>query len=382
MCLLTYFPPNVMPDAEKLRNGAIVNDDGHGYAIIIDDEVVVGRAMDFEEVLAEFLALRAEYPDGEAMFHSRYSTCGVTTDFNVHPFHVKRSPLTVLAHNGHIHQAAPAQGDPRVDSRIFAEDILMSKFPVLDSPRTQRRLSNFIGKYNKLVILTVDPRFAKRAYIVNEDEGMWVGGVWYSNSGYLPPFRYAGQFSTSYYSSKGGADYGWDDEDGWTRDKDGVWRWRPETRRDYTTWWNDALDGAERLAEGTYARKGVEGYTAPLKADTDFAKAARKAIAAFPAFCCVCQSTALDAELRYCTQCGTCIDCERGLGECTCIAGEEEWENGPEEVKCGMCWLTVGCECEVHPCCGSTVCLCKWSDFYPVPVTGTAEIMEVGGTDG
>ena len=32
MCLLSYFPPGLMPDTAALLNGAVINDDGHGFA--------------------------------------------------------------------------------------------------------------------------------------------------------------------------------------------------------------------------------------------------------------------------------------------------------------------------------------------------------------
>jgi glutamine amidotransferase len=42
-----------------------------------------------------------------------------------------------------------------------------------------------MGKWNKAVILTVDPRFRDNAFILNEMEGIWdSSGAWYSNDMY------------------------------------------------------------------------------------------------------------------------------------------------------------------------------------------------------
>ncbi|MFE3000052.1 hypothetical protein ACFXG4_34265 [Nocardia sp. NPDC059246] len=85
MCLLTFFPPGATPDLTALRNGARVNKDGHGFAVVTETSVLVGRGMDAEEVLDEFAAVRARYPDRPALFHSRYATHGAVSIDNCHP---------------------------------------------------------------------------------------------------------------------------------------------------------------------------------------------------------------------------------------------------------------------------------------------------------
>lgn len=364
MCLLSYFPAGVMPDVELLRNGSVVNDDGHGYAIIIDGEIVVGRSMSFDEIVAEFADLRERHPDGDAMFHSRYSTCGAYNLGNVHPFHVNGSPLTLLAHNGHIHQASPDKGDDRVDTRVFAEDILMRKFPVLDSPKTQRRLHNFIGSYNKLVILTVDPRFARNAYIVNEKAGIWKDGVWYSNTGYLPSL-----------ASKWKDEEGWDTWQPkgyhlrWTQDQKGTWfsyRVYDEPRdhvEDYKRWWEDAEAAeadrvdAEALkkaikalgtpAAGTYASGGREGYAATETAE-------RLALTAESAHCEFCDSDRIDQQLNFCVECGTCQDCLETVSDCQCAVTGDAWT---QLITCGICG-SADCGCDQCHVDVPNICTC------------------------
>lgn len=342
MCLLTYFPADVMPNAQYLRNGMETNNDGHGYAIVCDGDLIVGRSMDFEEMLAEFVALRAEFPHGDAMFHSRYGTCGTYTVDNVHPFEVNGSPLTVLAHNGHIHEAAPKPGDSRVDSRIMAEDILPRRFPVLDSPRTQRRLHNFIGSYNKLVILTVDPRYAKNAYIINAKAGTWVDGAWYSNSGYLPSLG-------KWWEGRSAASSGWDDYDDapisyrrqWVKSDDGQWseEWvsTKSSRKSYRRWWQEIEEDAPAQG-GTWSRSGTEGYVPT--AITAMAHGAGDA-------CGFCESLSVDRELGYCRACCTCQDCGLGIASCYCTAGESQWEPGdsPVTVACPQCGSEQDCGC-------------------------------------
>jgi hypothetical protein len=186
MCLLTYCPANVMPDTTALSNGAYCNADGHGFAIVAGDQLIVERGMHAQAMIEAFEVARHRHPAGPALFHSRFTTHGDTGLDNCHPFPVGGDARTVLAHNGVLPQAVrPAKGDPRSDTRITAEDFL----PTFGSLRTRgnrARFERWMTARNKMVLLTVDRRFTKRAYILNEPSGIWDGGIWYSNDGYLP----------------------------------------------------------------------------------------------------------------------------------------------------------------------------------------------------
>ena len=186
MCLLTFFPEAVMPDTAALFNGALFNDDGHGYAIVAEDRLIVGRGMNATHMIEEFQAARRQHPHGPALFHSRFGTHGQRGTANCHPFPLGGDTRTVLAHNGVLPAAVqPGKNDPRSDTRIAAEEFL----PTFASLRTRRgrlRLQRWMTPDNKIVILTVDRRFRQRAYILNEQSGIWDGRIWYSNDGYLP----------------------------------------------------------------------------------------------------------------------------------------------------------------------------------------------------
>jgi len=200
MCLLTFLPAGVLPDTAALLNGAQFNDDGHGFAIVAGDQLLVRRGMHAEAMVAAFASLRQQHPHGPALFHSRFATHGESGLDNCHPFPVGGDGRTVLAHNGILPSLVqPAKGDPRSDTRITAEDFL-PLFGPLRTRRARLRLQRWIGPHNKIVILTVDRRFRQQAFILNEDAGIWDRGIWYSNDGYvpLPPTRQP-----------------WPDNDGW-----------------------------------------------------------------------------------------------------------------------------------------------------------------------
>lgn len=186
MCLLTYLPPGVMPDLDALYNGAYLNDDGHGFAVIADRQIIAQRGLDAADMIALFDAVRREHPHGPALFHSRFATHGDRSVGNCHPFAVGGDERTVLAHNGILPDAVqPAKGDPRSDTRITAEEFL-PRFGSLRHRRARLRLQRWMTRDNKMVILTVDRRYKAPAYILNEPAGIWDGGIWYSNDGYQP----------------------------------------------------------------------------------------------------------------------------------------------------------------------------------------------------
>jgi glutamine amidotransferase len=255
MCLLTFLPADVMPDTTALLNGAYLNDDGHGFAIVTDDHLIVHHGMDAEVIVDAFAAARHAHPHGPALFHSRFGTHGKRTVDNCHPFPVGGDERTVVAHNGVLPDAVqPAKGDPRSDTRIAAEDFLPT-FGSLRARRTRQRLQRWMTTHNKMVILTVDRRFKEPAYILNENAGTWDGGIWYSNDGYLPP----------HYSRWGPVD-------------ESAWHWPPERT------WGDPGRHRDR---GGFGRCG---------------------------FC----HAIIDTFDNECPHCGWCFDCGEMPEDCQC----------------------------------------------------------------
>jgi hypothetical protein len=189
MCLLTYLPAGTLPDTDALANGAILNTDGHGFAIVAGrrhDQLIVEHGLNAEALIDAFATARARHPEGPALFHSRFSTHGTITLDNCHPFPLGGDQRTVLAHNGILPPAVqPARKDPRSDTRIAAEQFIPA-FGSLRARRTRRALQRWMTADNKMVILTVDRRFKQRSYLLNEQSGTWHDGIWYSNDGYLP----------------------------------------------------------------------------------------------------------------------------------------------------------------------------------------------------
>lgn len=187
MCLLCYIEPNAQVDWHGLEIAAVNNPDGFGWAIHLEDEILIGRSMEAAEAIEGFRDARKEHPDTHAMFHARWATHGAENLSNVHPFEVNlngpQRGQTILAHNGVIDVKIPV-GDRRSDTRYFAEEIMPLRAQrIFDRPDKVQKLSKFIGA-SKLVVFTNDPQFECDVYIINESLGHWKDGTWWSNDSY------------------------------------------------------------------------------------------------------------------------------------------------------------------------------------------------------
>lgn len=184
MCLLTLTHPDARPDYERLYTASLHNPDGFGFAVHADDHIVIGRGMDIDCVLDEYMKAVTLYPDGPSMFHLRLATHGGVNTSNCHPFWVDAQHMTCMAHNGILPIDVPRY-ESRSDTRIFAEDV----FPhigiaALNSHKMRKKLRKYTGSYNKLAFITVDPESHVTYRIIGEDLGHWREGVWYSNDSY------------------------------------------------------------------------------------------------------------------------------------------------------------------------------------------------------
>ena len=201
MCMLSFFPAGVMPLQTEIKNGAEVNPDGHGFAIVTKQRsIIVQRDMNAQRLIERFMETRAEHLDGPALFHSRIATSGMVDITGCHPLRVGRDNRTVLAHNGVLF--SPPKGSLQSDTAIFAERML-PRFGSFDSPRKFAKLEQWVRPSNKLVVLTVNPQRRKNAYIVNAESGYWAAsGAWHSNSDYQG-------WKTTYIGGRSYSDSGW-----------------------------------------------------------------------------------------------------------------------------------------------------------------------------
>lgn len=349
MCLLSYFPPGVQPNADALRCGARCNNDGHGFGILIPgrDEIMVFKSMNPTEAVDAFVKARAEHPDGPALFHSRLTTHGDTNTDNCHPFVVNGDPRTVVAHNGILpqdahpraigktvvekvakdgtaYQAVTPVYDERSDTRILAEDLLMKRWRTLDSRHTRKRLTSWLGRGNKILVLTTDPKYKRNSYLFNSELGEWVGGVWYSNGSFRGYGRGTSSYSTGYLpewltpgtsaSRSEGMDR-WDTE--WDDADDPWYGYRDEAEYGYVKnsrgyWVPASADRYRNDDASTWPVTLGGSRTGPQKSGTEATK--------FVTFvtCDLCQAASVDADYGLCLDCYACQDCMSYVSHCEC----------------------------------------------------------------
>lgn len=179
MCMLSFFPGGIMPERAEIENGAYLNPNGHGFALITErNHMMIFRSMDAEETIDRFMKARSDHKSRPAIFHSRIATSGRVDITGCHPFRVGRDNRTVLGHNGILFN--PDKDSLRSDTAIFA-DLMLPRYGSLDKPRVIARIEKEVGSYNKLVVLTVNPNRRKQAYLINERQGHWTDNGWHSN---------------------------------------------------------------------------------------------------------------------------------------------------------------------------------------------------------
>lgn len=316
MCLLTCFLPDVQPDIDTLLKGADHNPDGHGWALIADGaRILTGRSMDPDVAVEEFRVARLAHPEGYALFHSRIGTQGPTNLANCHPFPTGPSaradaPLTFMAHNGMLPVQVP-KGDERSDTRYFADKLMPQWFFHLDAKKTRRRFESWLGSFNKIAVLTVDPRYSKQFYLFNEYQGTWKNGIWYSNQNHCWSFPKYDRYPWSAYDAARSAGAG------------------------VKHWWDDVADDAGNVTmgpKGIWVAGGREGATwYPSESATARSLDGRK----WEFECGVCYTA--HSISRIDSVCGWCHHCD--------ICGEHE-----EQCRCEPATPCTVCGDDVRAC--------------------------------
>ena len=189
MCIICYAPKGVMPTDQQVINCNSNNPDGFGWAIRTPNGITIGKTMSSTDAVDEFLTIREQFIDFDAVYHARITTHGKTMLDNNHPFIIGKDKRNVLVHNGML-PITVAKGDDRSDTRIFAEHTLPSMgLGVLDKSKSKKKLEQWM-KGSKMVILSDSPKTKKDTYILNENDGIWDNGLWFSNHSYSYSSRY------------------------------------------------------------------------------------------------------------------------------------------------------------------------------------------------
>lgn len=186
MCIAILTQPGKSLTNTQLWRGWSGNKDGGGFAYVADGKVVISKGFlkynDFQAAYEE--AVEKYGKESPFLVHMRIGTSGGNTENNTHPFAFKPTsgPAGALIHNGIMFTPAGEwrgpKDDRKSDTRVFAA--ALNNILVLEDVKAAKEaLGKAIGGGNKLAFLYDD----KSWVIINEDEGYWDDGIWYSNSG-------------------------------------------------------------------------------------------------------------------------------------------------------------------------------------------------------
>ncbi len=191
MCLLMVKPAGKSLTREQIADFNAYNPDGFGVMWAEGGKVHVIKTLGKVRKQWKILNKRGIWAR-DAVLHWRQATHGATDYANCHPFHVAQG--VQVAHNGIISdvKTAPGQSDTRafIEQKLIryvetAADLLFCDKEVQDA------LAKRIGTFNKMVFLGPDGQRT----IINEDEGLWEAGIWYSNT-----YAWTNNHSFSYYT--------------------------------------------------------------------------------------------------------------------------------------------------------------------------------------
>lgn len=152
------------------------NPDGAGYSFVKDGKVVFRKGyMKLKDFLNTYEVDEAANQESNFLIHFRITSQGSNTAENTHPFPIEGG---ALIHNGTLTGTGSKYGSGPSDTALFANQF--SKNLTFDFVQTHKSKLNLAIRGSKLVMLYDDGSFQ----IINEDEGHWDKGVWYSNYSY------------------------------------------------------------------------------------------------------------------------------------------------------------------------------------------------------
>ena len=190
---------------KQLERGWNRNPDGGGFAFINDEGMIEQfHTMDKETLILTYLEKHEQYGESSPFIvHMRIATHGGIKLSVTHPYTLplKGEGEMVFAHNGIFLGMNEHTSDDVSDTMVFGEHILSQ---LDDSWLDNKYIFDMVETYcaySKLVFLTTSPALQSELYIVNDKDGTWHEGVWYSNHSCLAWGGFAKPMKG--YSSKG-----------------------------------------------------------------------------------------------------------------------------------------------------------------------------------
>lgn len=208
MCIIVVKPAGKTVSREILETCFENNDDGAGYMFACEGKTLIKKGFfTFDDFWACWEKTRRIIGDNcPVVFHFRISTGGNLDKTNCHPHRISKD--LAFVHNGILFSV---KKDSRVSDTIIYRDRYLRDFTgaMLAKRGLLDLVARDIGEHNKFVFLNGRGEYA----ICNESSGVWVEGIWYSNSTYRPSVSvYNSNFSGTGFADDIAGDL-WDEYD-------------------------------------------------------------------------------------------------------------------------------------------------------------------------
>ena len=181
MCVIALSPVGNRVDKSTLSDMWDTNPHGSGISFIDETKTIqTYKSMNKDDFIKVALSVYDKYSvSSPILVHCRIATHGSVCAANVHPFNVDNH--TVMAHNGIIDCVEVPDSSDISDTRMFINTWLRYLRPTwLDDPDMREYIGDIIG-WSKLAFITTNANLRNDYYIINEDDGLWTNGSWFSN---------------------------------------------------------------------------------------------------------------------------------------------------------------------------------------------------------
>lgn len=176
MCIAVYIPKEKHLTSKIIHTCWKNNSDGAGFMYIKNGSLVVEKNLfSVTDFCRKYKRAKKLAPNSDFVMHFRWATHGLINYNNCHPI-LTKSKEVGFVHNGILRDMP--EHEIKSDTVMFS-DLIISKLPkgFINNKILLLMLEKYIGYYNKLILMDVNGSVA----IVNEEEGIWHDGCWFSN---------------------------------------------------------------------------------------------------------------------------------------------------------------------------------------------------------
>ena len=184
MCLIIFAPNISRARIQKavLEKAFHRNGDGGGLAYVENGRIRISKAFfEFDDYFLEYQRVRSRIHTGPLLMHMRRGTGGSNNNTNTQPLVIYRGRL-VMAHNGVF-----AGLEDECKGQDISDSVLLSRkirnmgwdFPFIKS---QTDLLEILCRTSSKLVFMDNKN---HHIIINEKEGKWWHGAWYSNDTFV-----------------------------------------------------------------------------------------------------------------------------------------------------------------------------------------------------